>query len=242
MKNAVKTISPQAWNESFSAKPASSSDPRRLRNATLRRWAGTSAEMRQPILDHHFLALHLGGAKQICRTGEGRSITVDLKLGDVSLTSIGSSYNWVTSGPIDFAHLYFSQAQFKRCIGDTFDRDPANVKLVDGVGLNDVLLENLMAAMVNEISIDCTSPLYIQNLLETIIARLVHSHSTLCVATPSAKQSIAPHKLRQVREYIEEHLPQKPRFAGAFRRGGVLAGIISAVCSNARRGMRLTNM
>ena len=186
--NTAKLMCPEAWNESFSAGPTFASD-RRLKGASLRRWRNTASEMDKPAIDHHCLVMHLGGPKRLHRTGD--------------------AYKWITCGPIDFAHLYFTPRSFQQCVREVFDREPATVELVDGVGFHDQLLGALMASMMDELAAGDGSGLYLQGLLDAAVARVVRVHSTLCAATPLAKQVLAPYKLRVVRDFIEEHLAQE---------------------------------
>ena len=74
-----------------------------LSGALIQRWSRTAPAMLQPPLDHHLLVLHLGGPKRIVRAGGLGTAHVDIGAGAFTMVPAGSSYRWLTSGPIDFA-------------------------------------------------------------------------------------------------------------------------------------------
>jgi AraC family transcriptional regulator len=199
-------ISPEAWSQTFSGAPVVSSDQRRLRNALLRHWTGTSPDMPQPALDHHLVVLHLGGAKRVERRGEEAAIVADVALGAVTFIPSGASFHWRTTGPIEFAHLYFTPARFEQCIVETFDREPSVVEMRTAVGKQDPVLHALFRAMLDEVGSEGLSGLYLDTLFEAALVRVIRSHSTLGEATIAARQALAPHRLRRVQEYVEANL------------------------------------
>jgi AraC family transcriptional regulator len=165
--------------------------------------------MEQPPLDHHYVTLHLGGAKRITRRGEGPTVQANTELGDLSIMPAGSTFSWRTEGPIGFAHLYLTPRTLDQVIIEEFDRDPRNISLVDRVGFNDPLLKPLLCSMFNEIRAPgVASRLLLDALLRAFILKLVRDHSTVKARLIPSRDELAPYRLRHVLAFIEAHLAE----------------------------------
>jgi AraC family transcriptional regulator len=140
--------SPDDWARRISAPPVVSSDPAAWPGALVRRWRDVDAAMSQPPLDHHQIALHLGGPKRIRRSGEGPEVSADVALNALTFTSAGRAHSWSTQGPVDFAHLYVQPAKLDRVAEEEFGRDGARVELADAIGRLDPLLASVITEMV----------------------------------------------------------------------------------------------
>lgn len=201
--------SPRAWDATMSADPVSSSDPKLLSGGWLRHWVGTAGEMSQPVLDHHYLVLHLGGPKRVRRSGGGACREVDVTSGQVTVVPRGSSFSWSTTGPIDFVHLYVDPKRYDRAVIEGFDRDPRSIELHDPIGLDAPLIERLILAMLEELGGEALPPkLYFEGLFDAVLLRLIRSATDACESASAARQAIAPYRLRRVQEYIAAHLAE----------------------------------
>ena len=204
---ADSAISADQWGESFSSGLDLCSGSSGWRGALLRRWADTPPVVEQPKLNRHCLALHLGGAKQVTRRGDGRAMAADAPLASVTLIPAGTSYRWDTTGPIAYAHLYIDPAIVDHAVQEHFDRDPRAVRLVDCVATDSPLIRALLLAMLAEI--EAPGPvlrLKLDTMLQALLVQLVCDHSTLNTTTPTAQHSLAPSRLRRVLDFIEAHL------------------------------------
>lgn len=204
---AGDAISADRWGESFASRPDLCSAPSGWRGALLRRWTDTPPAVEQPRLDRHYLAMHLGGAKQVTRRGEGPAITTDAPLASVTLIPAGTSYRWDTAGPIAYAHLYIDPAIVDHAVQEHFDRDPRAVRLVDCVAADSPLIKALFLAMLAEI--EAPGPalrLKLDTMLQTLLVQLICEHSSLDATTTTAQHSLAPSRLRRVLDFIEAHL------------------------------------
>lgn len=191
----------------FPAPPILQSAAATLKSGLLQRWNATPPVTRQPCLDHHNVALHLGGAKRICRDGGGRRYVVDVELGDLSVVPSGASFSWTTQGPIDFAHLYVEPRRLDRVIIEEFDRDPAGVVLQDSVGRHDPPLRMLYEAIMEEIaSPGPFSKVCIETLYQAFLVRLLCWHSRLSESSVRPAHALAPYRLRRVTAHIEQNL------------------------------------
>jgi len=198
-------MSPDEWALTLSAPPEIESDNQLWKAAKIRQWSGTSHEMDQPPLDHHLIVQHLGGPKQVQRSKDGRAITKVVESGSLSLVPAGSSFKWLTHGPIGFAHLYVPPTLFAsttcRLAGCN------HISLLDKVGCRDALLEALFASMRAEAKPGaggCT--LYLDSMLETFVIGLLVNHGTARVDRPKGLELLPQFQLSRVLEFIDANL------------------------------------
>ncbi len=198
---------PEQWSRSLSAPADLTSDRAHWPSALLRHWTGTSPDMDQPPLDHHYIVQHLGGAKHVQRRLDGKSITTRVESGTLTMVPAGTRFLWHTCGPIEFAHLYVSpallQATAMRC------KRGVEVSLVDRVGQHDPLLQTLFGRMLAELRTPCAAhTLYMDSLLETFMLTLVMEHTTGSTSTRPipGRETLTAYTLRRVVEFVEANL------------------------------------
>jgi AraC family transcriptional regulator len=161
--------------------------------------------MDQPILDHHYIAQHLGGPKRVQRSRDGAPMNTLVEAGSLTIVPAGTRYQWNTSGPIEFAHLYISptllrQAAFR--LGGT--HDPL---LIDCVGCLDPMLQSVFTAMLYALRLPAPDqPLYLDGLLETFLLKLLRDHSTASMPESRPREILAPFRLKRVLDFVEAHL------------------------------------
>jgi len=197
-------LSPQQWGSLLAAEPPPLHS---IDGGLLRRWRGTAAAMDQPPLDHHYLAQHLGGAKQVQRRGDGPLVDRSVALGAVTIVPAGSAFRWMTRGPIEFAHLYIAPRRIDQAVRDTFDREPAAVSLTPQVGCDDPLVAALMTAMLYPgLDADPDGRLARDSWFEALLTRLILAGSNLAADTPRARNRLAPRTLARLKQHIADNL------------------------------------
>ncbi|QXQ07327.1 AraC family transcriptional regulator [Sphingosinicellaceae bacterium] len=170
--------------------------------ATVRRWRDIDPNISQPAFDQHYLTIHLGGHKRIVRRGEGRALEVDTEDGAMSLIPAGSAYEWRTSGPIDFAHLYLPVSAVRQIGIEAFGRDGGR-GVEDRLGFVDPLIRSLFVTMLAEIATpDLTSDFYLDALYTTLMVALLKGRAGRLSAAQTP-MSLAPARLRRVYDYID---------------------------------------
>jgi len=200
---------PLAWPWALEATPFVSSEATHWRGAMLRGWRGTSAVMVQPPLDHHYVVMHLDGAKQVTRRRDGCAVSTVAENGSLTLVPAGTAYLWRTVGPIAFAHLYVHPAQLEDFLARELDADARSVSLIDCVGSRDALLEPLFVKMLEVLGTTARpSTLLLDSLLESFMAGLTQRHLSAPMGRPTCAVSLAPHRLRRVLEFMEANLGQ----------------------------------
>jgi AraC family transcriptional regulator len=203
------SISPQQWATMLATTPAPFET---VDGGLIRRWSGTAATMEQPPLDHHYLAQHLGGAKQVRRQGDGETIVKDVAVGSVTTVPAGTAFRWQTRGPIEYAHLYIAPRRLDRTIRDVFDRDPRSIGVLPQIGWEDPLVTSLFNAMFDPaLGATPDGRLARDSWFEALLVRLVHNGSTLSLVTPRARNALAPRTLARLKAYIEANLATEIR-------------------------------
>ncbi len=197
-------ITPQEWGSRLTAAPP---PLQAIDGGLLRRFVGTGANMEQPPLDHHYLALHLGGPKRVRRSGDGAAQSVDVALGSVTVVPAGTAFRWRTEGPIEFAHVYIAPRRFERTLRDVFDREPRSVALLPRIGWTDPLVMALTQALTDpDLDGNPDARLARDSWYEALLARLVLHGSTLAISTPRARNALAPRTLARLKAHIEANL------------------------------------
>ncbi len=198
---------PDHYANTLQGPPVLSSEAGGWRTGLVRRWTGVSGEISQPPIDHHYVVLHLGGPKHVTRSGGGRTISAAVDEGALTLVPAGTRYEWMTVGPIDFAHLYVHPSRLSGLIASKYDRDPTTVTLDEQVGFNDPLLSQVMREMLRQVGEANTSAhAYLDALFDVALAQLAHKHSTLGQASRAARHALAPVRLRRVIDYVEANM------------------------------------
>jgi AraC family transcriptional regulator len=217
--NGISRVTPDDWAERLSGPADILSDRETWSAAFLRHWTGTSPDMDQPPLDHHYIVQHLGGPKHVERKRDGASISTVVDLGALTVVPAGTRFHWHTRGPIEFAHLYLSPALLEST-ALRLDR-ASDWSLIDRVGLRDPLLEALYDAMLQEIRESREAhALYLDCLLDSFVLRLLRQHSTAKLRTSKPRERLTAFRLARVVEFVDAHLDQQISLADLVKVAG----------------------
>ncbi len=199
-------VAPLQWPWAVRSPPVVSSDRTAWKGALLRCWRGTSPVMEQPPLDHHYVVMHLGGAKRVERRCDGPGVSSIAESGSLTLVPAGTAYVWRTEGPIAFAHLYIEPRCLDGVSMHELGGSGASVSLIDRVGCRDPFLEPLFSRMVDEVGASAQpSTLLLDSLHESFVIRLARSHATAMPGRLPQAVALAPHRLRRVLEFVDAH-------------------------------------
>ena len=196
------------WAQTLSGAPVLDRTVGGLVSASIRRWTGVAPDIDQPALDEHYLSVHLGGAKRLCRRGEGLTATRDVASGAHSMVPAGAAFRWETTGPVDFVHFYFSPTIVDRVVATAFDRDPANVSMHEALGDEDPLIHALTLNLIDELSHGDCQQAYLDDMLHLLLCRALRNHSDARSNTPQARHVLAPYRLRRALDFIDAHLAE----------------------------------
>lgn len=200
------SATPRSWGRSLSAPPLLSNACGTRRGVLMRHWRGVAPDIAQPALDHHYLTMHMGGAKRVERRGEGSVEAVDVDPGALSIVPAGAAFHWNTRGPVEFAHLYLAPQTVRDVSEQELGRDITACGLEERLGVRDPLLEALFLTMLEESAHSpAGSQLYLDTLLHSIVLRLLRRYGAPS-APLVARHSLAPARLRRVLEFVEANL------------------------------------
>lgn len=147
---ADKIATPDDWAAMLDRAPILRAEVGLQSRVLIRRWRDTFPDMRQPPLDHHYVALHLGAHKRVRRRGGDGEQVVEVDPGAISIVSAGAAYQWRTEGAIDYAHIYVPPGRLTLVAAELFGRDEPQIQLIDAVGVQDDLLSQLFQALLVE--------------------------------------------------------------------------------------------
>lgn len=202
-----KTLSARQWHDSFAAPVLTLS--RAAGGAYVKRFTGCAPEIEQPALSDHILCLHLGGAKRVRRSlgAPARDFSVEDRA--LTIMPAGQSNRWVTTGPIDFAHLALEPRQLDRVAVEEFDRAPGAWELPDTVGLRDPLIERLFVDLLTSGARgDPHGRLYPQSLMTVLATRLVGEHAIRARGATVTRHSggLPDWRLKRVIEFMTDNM------------------------------------
>lgn len=198
------TVHPFAWRDWANTPETISTAPRVLPGTIIQRWTGSASEMRQPPLDHHSIAVHLGGPKRVTRRGAMGSLVEDIKTYAFTTIEAGTNYHWSTEGPIAFAHVYLEPGFYANEIGTALDRDPATVRYHEQVGVFDPLISRLLVTVVSAAERDDVATMALETQIQTLVVRMCEKHMNL--PSSDARLLLAPRAIARVRDYVAAHL------------------------------------
>ncbi len=202
--NPTGTIHPLAWRDWANTPDTISTPPRFLPGTIIQRWTGSAREMRQPPLDHHSIAVHLGGPKRVTRRGGVASLIEDIKPYAHTTIEAGTNYHWSTEGPIAFAHVYLEPGFYAHEVGAAFDRNPASVRFHDQVGVFDPLIARLLVTVISSAERDDLATMALETQIQTLMVQLCKKHMNLPAG--DARLLLAPRAIARVRDYVAAHL------------------------------------
>lgn len=203
-----RTLPPALWAETLSGSPILD---RCLANPTpivVRRWRDIEPDIDQVALDQHFLSIHLGGSKRLTRNGEGGQNACDVNHGAHSVVPAGAAFKWNTVGPVDFAHIYVAPEALDTLIAETFDRDPARVKLRECLGKTDPLITTLAMSLLEELEGADLHRAYVDEIVRLLLSRTLCLYTDVKRSSAFARHTLAPFRLRRAVEFIEANLSQ----------------------------------
>jgi AraC family transcriptional regulator len=204
MTAAATALHPLAWRSWATSARSTASAPFALPGAIIQRWSGSARHMDQPPLDHHYIVLHLGGAKRVTRNGARQQLVREIADRAFTTVEAGNAYRWSTEGPIAFAHLYVEPARFARTVAENTGRDPARVQFHECFGERDPLLSSLAHAMVLGSEGDDLALMEREAQLDAVLLRLYERSSQ--IAEDERPLMIPPAGIQRVRDFVTANL------------------------------------
>ncbi|WP_431686721.1 helix-turn-helix domain-containing protein [Hahella sp. NBU794] len=169
----------------------------------LARWANRQDRVRYQMVGHHTLSIYLRGGTETCRIDAPERCGGP---GKICLMPAEHDSTWQVSGPLEFAHLYFSEASFKQMALSLWDMDPRRVELPDLAYADDPELTRLghIAALQPEGLIGADN-LALQQISYEMMAHVLRRYAVFRKPDAAYKGGLAPATKRKVLEYMQAH-------------------------------------
>jgi len=166
-----------------------------------------------PPLDDNILVITLRGASRIDGRMARRFSGEIAAPGSSFLAPCGIASQWYNSHAIDILHLYVPPLTLTRLITDSGGYTAEPIELRPLCSHADPLLEQLAYGLLHEMSsVQLQGQLYANTLIQAIAAHLLRHYSSATPQTQAQieprRTSLTPVRLRQVFDYIQEHLEQ----------------------------------
>ncbi|SDD43093.1 AraC family transcriptional regulator [Kordiimonas lacus] len=189
------------------------------RDVAVSRWSIDRNSVAYEKSDSHTLSLYLKGGETSYRADQQGNLG---RSGTLCLMPQGHASNWHIGGPIDFVHLYFSDAILKRFAADHYEQD---VRLVD---LRDLIYQadDTLSAMLLGYVDCCTrqpdrAGLMGEHLLMSIFDHIITRYNGFDLKENRLKGGLTPLQMRQVKALIADKLDSRLSMADLAAEAGL---------------------
>jgi AraC family transcriptional regulator len=167
-----------------------------------------------PAVSEPFLAWSVSGEAEFQeREGNRPWITHHIKKGSFFLTSGGAPYDcrWkaVGSEPFQSMAVFIALPLLQRALEEVFGDDAPHARLRDISAFTDVTLNSLMERVHEELLRRKASALFLQGIAQTIAIHLARNYAELVKESNSGSPSLPGYKLRQITDWMTEHLAEE---------------------------------
>jgi AraC family transcriptional regulator len=147
------------------------------------------------------------------REGKRPWITHLIKKGSFFLTSGGAPYDcrWkaLTSEPFEAMSVFIELPLLQRALEEVFGGDAANARLRDVSAFTDLALNAFMEQVCDELLRRHASPLFLQGIAQAIAIHLARNYADLIKEPRSGSPSLPGFKLRQITDWMAEHVAEE---------------------------------
>lgn len=166
-----------------------------------------------PSVSEPFLAWTMSGEVDFQeRENEQPWITHRIKKGSFFLTSGGAPYEcrWkaATPEPFESMAVFIELPLLQRALEEVFGADANQARLRDDSAFTDDVLDSLMEWLRDELTRPQASPLFVQGLAQQIAVHLARNYGVTDEEPRSGSPSLPGHKLRQITDWIAEHVAE----------------------------------
>jgi AraC family transcriptional regulator len=196
-------ISPPRFAELFSSPPIMSAASKcfsgNVVDATPREAAGTFTETA--------LGLYTAGRHRVRRKQGRRVVEGWSDPGAVNLSPANFYARWEADGSSRAIVVFLHEALLSRVITENWGSDPRTVEIVPQFLVRDPVIGTIVTQLSLEAANDSPSGLlYVESACEFLAHHLVQKHSTLSKVPARPIGGLPAHRLKAVKNYIEENL------------------------------------
>jgi AraC family transcriptional regulator len=167
-----------------------------------------------PSVSEPFLAWTISGEVDFQEREDGQPwITNRIKKGSFFLTTGGAPYDvrWraVSEEPFEAMLVFIELPVLQRALEEVFADEATHARLRDASAFNDEALNSLLGLLREELMRTQASPLVVHSLARLIAIHLARSYGVTDEESHSSSPSLPGHKLRQITDWISEHLSEE---------------------------------
>ncbi|HEV7903205.1 MAG TPA: helix-turn-helix domain-containing protein [Pyrinomonadaceae bacterium] len=179
-----------------------------------------------PAVSESFLAWTISGEVDFDeRENEQPWITHRIRKGSFFLTSGGAPYDcrWraATPEPFESMAVFIELPLLQRALDEVFGDNAVHARLRDMSAFTDDALDSLMEQVRGELLRQAASPLVVQGLAQLIAVHLARNYGETDEETHSGSPSLPGYKLRQITDWMAEHVAEDFHLAGLAAQVGL---------------------
>jgi AraC family transcriptional regulator len=169
------------------------------------RYAGSDVEV--PPMRDYIVVAYRRGATPMRRRTDGSWIREELGPGDVSLLTRAAESHWVWPEDIEVVHVYLTHDELTATCRQMYEREVAEVELLDEVKANDPLIHRTAMLIAAEARHDdAGSRLLVDSLSCQLAVYILRRHAHIVFREPADTAGLTFGQERIVRDYVREHL------------------------------------
>ena len=166
-----------------------------------------------PAVSEPFLAWCMSGEVEFQEREIRRPwITHRIRKGSFFLTSGGAPYDcrWkaITTEAFEAMFVFVDLPLLQRALEEVFGADATQTRLRDLSAFTDDALSSLMERVRDELMRPQASPLFVQGIAQAIATHLARNYAETSSVSPSASPSLPDYKLRQITDWMAEHVAE----------------------------------
>src|ERR671921_1088210 len=167
-----------------------------------------------PSVSEPFLAWTTSGEVDFQEREDGQPwVTNRIRKGSFFLTTGGAPYDvrWkaVTPEPFETMLVFIELPVIERALEEVFGAGAAHARLRDASAFDDEGLNSRLGLLREELMRPQASPLVVQSLAYLIAVHLARSYGVTDEESHGSSPSLPGHKLRQITNWISEHLTEE---------------------------------
>ncbi|HVY05270.1 MAG TPA: AraC family transcriptional regulator [Burkholderiales bacterium] len=156
-------------------------------------------------LTEHLIFVSLADGHVIRESG-GDIAEKDLEAGLVSIHPSDTPVRWSWDTRLSFTMMSLEPEYLQKVAHESFDLDPAQLKLQTVEGRRDPVIASIAGALTREaMNADAGSRLYAESLANMLAVHLVRNYTGQPVPAESEKASVVPRSVMQAMKYIHEN-------------------------------------
>jgi AraC family transcriptional regulator len=161
-----------------------------------------------PMRDYMIVAYRRGSTAMYRRIDHGWS-TEHLGPGDVSLLTRAAESHWRWPAGIEVVHVYLTQDELASVCQDMYHREVREVELHDVLKADDPAIHRAAMALAAEAArSQAGSRILVDSLACEIAVHILRRHANISFAGQAADCPLSDAQLRQVRDYVDDHLAE----------------------------------